>query len=196
MARLPLLQIAAWIAALVAAALVAFYLMIDSAFNGSLLSRWQQHIEYARTHTVLDKPQMLDGVLFPAETEIAWADDFRRVMTGASLRRPADILGVRTGHLQRDGDGGWIIMMLDARELDGWPCAEGQIQLTAAGRLEDCVLSGTTLWRGWTLPERTSVGPRASSNAVRFDLPYKSICNCPGLLRDQPVRSCASSWEG
>ena len=144
MAWLPLLQIAVWAAALAAAALVAFYLVVDNAFNGSLLSRWQQRIEHARTHTVLDKPQMLDGVLFPARAEIAWADRFHRRMTGASLRRPAEILGVRTTYLRRDKQGGWIIAMLDAREFDGWPCAEGQIQLTAAGRLQDCVLSGTT----------------------------------------------------
>ena len=179
MAWLPLLQIAVWAAALAAAALVAFYLVVDNAFNGSLLSRWQQRIEHARTHTVLDKPQMLDGVLFPAGAEIAWADRFHRRMTGASLRRPAEILGVRTTYLRRDKQGGWIIAMLDARELDCWPCAEGQIQLTAAGRLQDCVLSGTTSWQGWTLPERTSVNPLPSINAVRLTLPFKSPLNMP-----------------
>ena len=179
MARLPFPQVAVWVVALVAAALVALYLVVDNTFNGSLLSRWQQRIEHARTHTVLDKPQMLDGVLFPAGAEIAWADRFHRRMTGANLRRTAEILGVRTNHLRRDGDGGWVIAMLDARELEGWPCAKGQIQLTAAGRLQDCVLSGTTSWRGWTLPERTSVSPLPSINAVRLTLPFRSPLDMP-----------------
>lgn len=171
MARLPFLQVAVWI---VAAALIALYLVVDSTFNGSLLSRWRQRVEHARTHTVLDKPQVLDGVLFPAGAEIAWVDSSHRRMAGASLPRAAEILGVRTTYLRRDGEGGWIIAILDARELDGWPCVEGQIQLTAAGRLQDCVLSGTPSWRGWTLPERTSVNPLPSINAVRLTLPFRS----------------------
>ena len=179
MARLPFLQVAVWIVALAAVALAALYLVVDNAFNGSLLSRWQQRIEHARIHTALDKPQMLDGVLFPAGAEIAWEDRFHRRMTGASLRRPAEILGVRTNYLRRDEESGWIIVMLDARELDGWPCAKGQIQLTAAGRLQDCVLSATTSWRGWTLPERTSVNPLPSIDAVRLILPFRSPLDMP-----------------
>lgn len=179
MARLPFLQFAVWIVALVAAALVALYLVVDNTFNGSLLSRWRQRVEHARTHTVLNKPQVLDGVLFPAGAEIAWADSSHRRMAGASLPRAAEILGVRTTYLRRDGEGGWIIAMLDARELDSWPCAKGQVQLTAAGRLQDCVLSGTPSWQGWTLPERTSVSPLPSINAVRLTLPFRSPLDMP-----------------
>ncbi len=32
--------------------------------------------------------------------------------------------------------------------------------------------------------------------AKDFDVPFTNNRNCPGPLRDQPVRSCASSWEG
>ena len=176
------LRVAASVVVLAGAALVVFYLVVDNVFNGSLLSRWQQRIEYARTHTVLDKPELLDGVLFPAGTEVAWADRLHRDMTGASLRRPAEVLGIRTNYLRRDGEGGWIVAMLDARELDGWPCASGEIQLTAARRLQDCELSGTTSWRGWTFPEGTSVNPLPSIKAVRLTLPFRSP-------RDMPLES-------
>lgn len=175
-----ILRIVAWVAALAILAAAALYLWALNAFTeGTFYSRWQRRIKHARTHTVLDRPLVIDGVLFPAETEIAWEDASHTRMVGARRAVPAEILGVRTSYLRRDSEGGWIISMDGARELDGWPCGEGQIQLYAAGRLQDCELSRTTSWRGWTLPVGTSVNPLPSINALRLTLLFVSPSDMP-----------------
>lgn len=163
----PSRRVLAWVvAALLAAPLLVYGLLVTDV----LLSRWRNRVEYARTHTILDQPMTLDGAVLPAGAEVEWEDRSRSHITGARLPRPAEILGVRTSYLRRDGDGGWIISMLESRELDGWPCAEGMVQLTAAGHLCDCALSRATSWQGWILPERTMVNPVPSVRAVRLTI--------------------------
>lgn len=198
----PSSHIVAWVVASVAAVLVAPYLLVYGSFAADmLLSRWQQRIEYARTHTTLDRPMTLDGAVLPVGAEVAWEDRSRSRITSARLRTPAEILGVRTSYLWRDGDGGWVVSMLEPRELDGWPCAEGHVQLTAAGGLRDCALSRATAWQGWTLPERTAVNPLPSVRAVRLTLPYVTMLDMPlvspvvgGLPWDVALNEDGSPW--
>lgn len=173
-------RVIAWVAALVAATLIVLTFLAYEAFApGTLLSRWRDRIEHARTHTILDRPMTFDGAVLPAGTEIAWADRTRGRVSGASLRQPAEVLGVPTRHLYRDGDGGWVIYALEPRELDGWPCAAGHTQMAATGRLLGCTLSRATSWQGWTLPEHTSVDPLPSIRAVRLTLRHATMLDRP-----------------
>ena len=126
----------------------------------------QRRIERARITTVLGQPQVLDGVLFPAGTEIVWEDPSHRRVAAARLPLPAEILGVRATALLRVSEGGWIVSLAEAREIDGWACVEAEVELTATGRLWDCELSGTLSWRGWDLPGRTGVRPRPDLHQV------------------------------
>lgn len=173
-------RVVVWIAAIAVMVLVALFIIADNAFKqGTLLSRLQRSIEYSRISRVLDRPRVLDGVLFPAKTEIVWEDPSHRRVVAARLHSPAEILGVRATNLRRVVEGGWIVSLAEAREIDGWPCAQGEVELTAAGRLWDCELLGTPTWRGWTLPERTGVRPRPDIHQVWLTLPFASPLYMP-----------------
>lgn len=176
----PSLRVVFRIAAIAVAVLVALYLVASSALTqGTLLSHWQRRVEMVRIHTVLDRPQVLDGVLFPAKTEIVWEDPSHRRVVAARLHSPAEILGVRATNLRRVVEGGWIVSLAEAREIDGWPCAQGEVELTAAGRLWDCELLGTPTWRGWPLPGRTGVRSRPDIHQVWLTLPFASPLDMP-----------------
>lgn len=173
-------RVLVWIAAIGAVTLFALFIMVDEAFKpGTPLSRWQRRIELARITTVLRQPQVLDGILFPMGTEIVWKDPSHRRVAAARLPLSAEILGVRATALRRVVEGGWIMSLAEAREIDGWACARGEVELTAAGRLWDCELSGTRSWRGWTLPERTGVRPRPDLLQVWLTLPFASPLDLP-----------------
>ncbi|TPG55972.1 hypothetical protein EAH89_13640 [Roseomonas nepalensis] len=177
----PLLaRILVWIVAIAVVVLLACIIIIDEAFKpGTPLSRWQQRRETARITTVLERPQVLDGIPFPARTEIVWEDPSHRHVAAARLPLPAEILGVRATTLRRVSEGAWIVSLAEAREIDGWACVEGEVELTATGRLWDCELSGTPSWRGWTLPERTGVRPRPDIHQVWLTLPFASPLDMP-----------------
>lgn len=180
MSRSLILRWAACLAALAAAALLGPPLLGFSAFVADeALSRWRHRVEWNRTHATLAQPLTVDGAVLPAGAEVEWDYPSQSRVAGAHLPQPVEILGVRTVHLYRDGDGGWIIYALEPRELDGWSCAEGHVQLTAQGRLRGCALSRATSWRGWALPERTQVDPIPSIRAVRLTLPYSTPLEMP-----------------
>lgn len=170
----------ATIAAIAVVALLAFLIMVYEGFEpGTPLSRWQRRIERARITTVLGQPRVLDGILFPARTEIVWEDPSHRRVAAARLPFPAEILGVRATALRRVLEGGWIVSLAEASEIDGWACVEGEVELTEMGRLWDCELLGTPSWRGWTLPERTGVRPRPDLQQVWLTLPFASPFDMP-----------------
>lgn len=180
MNRTTVLRVLAGLAVLAAAVPIALYAVgIGIYVADQALSRWRDRAEWARTHTTLAQPITLDGAVLPAGTEVEWEDHSHSRITAARLPEPAEILGVPTRYLRRDGDGGWIVAVLGTREIDGWPCAGGEVQLTAAGRLGDCVLSRATTWQGWTLPERTAVHPVPSVHGVNFGLPWKTPLEMP-----------------
>lgn len=173
-------RVVAGVLAVAVVALGALYLIAESAFKqGTLLSRWQQRIETARVTTVLDRPQELDGILFPAGTEIRWEDPSHRRVAAARLPSPAEVLGVRATNLRRVVEGGWIVSLAGTSGIDGWACAEGEVELTAAGQLSDCELSGTPTWRGWDLPPRTAVRPRPDLREVWLTLPNVGTWDTP-----------------
>lgn len=173
-------RILVWIAAIAVVVLLALLIVVDEAFKpGTPLSRLQQRIERARITTVLDRPQVLDGILFPTRTEIVWETPSHRRVASARLRSPADILGVRATYLRRIAEGGWIVGVAEATEIDNWPCAKGEVELTAAGRLWDCELLGTPSWQGWALPEHTGVRPRPEIHQVWLTLPFASPLDMP-----------------
>ena len=173
-------RVIAGVCGLAVLVLVALYLLADSAFTqGALLSRWQRRIEMARITTVLDRPEVLDGVLFPARTEIVWEDSSHRRVAAARLPSPGEILGVRATNLRRVVEGGWIVSLAGASEIDGWACKDGEVELTAVGQLVDCELSGTPTWRGWDLPPRTSVRPRPDLREVWLTLPNVGAWDTP-----------------
>ena len=180
MTWLPSSRILIRIAAIGVVVLVALFLIADNAFKqGTPLSRLQRSIEYSRISRVLDRPQMLDGILFPAKTEIVWEDPSHRRVAAARLPSPAEILGVRATNLRRVVEGGWIVSLAEASEIDGWPCAKEEIELTSAGRLWDCELLGTPSWQGWNLPERTGVRPRPEIHQVWLTLLFASPLDMP-----------------
>lgn len=182
---LPSSRILVWIAAIAAVVLLALFIIADEAFKqGTPLSRLQRSIEMARITTVLGRPQVLDGILFPARTEIVWEDPSHRRVAAARVNSPAEILGVRATSLRRVREGGWIVELAEASEIDGWPCSGGSVELTAAGRLRDCELLGTPTWRGWTLPLRTGVRPRPDIHQVWLTLPFAFPLDKP---LDSPV---------
>lgn len=169
-----------WTLSLVALALIAPPLLVVGLFVGErALSRWRERAEHARTHTTLDRPMTVDGAVLPAGAEVAWEDRTRSRVSGARLHQPADILGVRTSYLYRDGDGGWIIYAQEPRELDGWPCAEGHTHVAATGKLHGCAISRAMSWCGWTLPERTVVHLLPFVHAVQLSLPYVTMLDMP-----------------
>ena len=178
-------RVVSGVLAVAAVALAALYLVAGSALKqGTLLSRWQQQIETARVTTVLDRPQELDGILFPVGTEIRWEDPRHHRVAAARLPSPAEVLGVHAANLRRVVEGGWIVSLAGASVIDGWACAEGEVELTAAGRLSDCELSGTPTWRGWDLPPRTGVQPRPDLRKVWLTLPNIGAWDTP---LDSPV---------
>ncbi|MCR0983113.1 hypothetical protein [Roseomonas populi] len=162
-----------WVASIVAAGLLALYLLVYEAFQpGTPLSRLQRRIEMARITTVLDRPQVINGFPLPAGTEVVWEDPSHRRPQAATLRTPTEILGVRATGLLRVVEGGWVVGLADAQEIDGWTCAKGEVELTTAGRLRNCELSGTPTWRGWRLPPHTSVQPRPELHQVWLQLDF------------------------
>ena len=175
-----ILRVLAGLLGLAAVVLAALYLVVASAFpDDTPWARWQRRMETARVTTVLDRPQVLDGVLFPAGATITWEDPSHRRLVAVRLASPTEILGVRATDLRRVVEGGWIVSLATVTEIDGWICARGEVELTTAGRLWDCRLSGAPSWRGWSLPERTSVQPRPDLREVWLTLPAVGAWDTP-----------------
>lgn len=98
---------AARVVATAGAALLALPAMGFGAFVADeALSRWRHRAEWTRTHTVLTQPMSLDGAVLPAGTGVEWLDHAHSRITAARLPQSAEILGVRTRYLRRDGSGG------------------------------------------------------------------------------------------
>lgn len=174
------LRLLAGLLVLAAVVLVALYLVAANVLTqGTPWSRWQQRVEMARVTTVLDRPQVLDGVPFPAGTEVVWEDPSHRRVVVARLPLPTEVLGVRATYLRRVVEGGWIVSLAGTTEIDGWTCAAGEVELTTAGRLWNCRLSGAPSWRGWSLPEGTDVQPRPNLREVWLTLPAKGAWDTP-----------------
>ena len=171
---------AARVAAIAGAALLIPPAMGFAAFVADeALSRWRRRVERAETHTVLTQPMVLDGAVLPAGTEVEWLDRSHSRIILARLPQPAEVLGVRTRYLRRDGDGGWIVALQGPHEIDGWPCTDGEVQLSAAGRLRGCALARPTPWQGWTLPERTEVHPMPSRHVLHLTVPWSTPLEMP-----------------
>ena len=167
------LHILVLVAGIVAAVLLALYLLVYEAFQpGTPISRLQRRMEMARVTTVLDQPRVINGFPLPAGTQVVWEDPSHRHPQAATLRAPTEILGVRATGLLRVVEGGWVVGLAEAQEINGWACAEGQVELTTEGRLRNCELSGTPTWRGWSLPPRTSVQPRPDLHQVWLQLNF------------------------
>lgn len=169
-----------WIAIAAAAVLPALWLIAYEVFQpGTPLSRLRDAIERSRTTTVLDRPQVIDGVPFPARTEIVWEDPSRRRVRAASLPPPGEIFGVRATGVRRVAEDRWIVSLAGAQEIDSWSCKDGEVELTAVGRLMNCELLGTPTWREWNLPEHTSVQPRPDLREVWLTLPFVGAWDKP-----------------
>ncbi|MBO1080000.1 hypothetical protein [Roseomonas haemaphysalidis] len=104
----------------------------------------QQRIEIARLTTILDRPRVINGFPLAAGTAVVWEDASHRRPQAATLPAPTEVLGVCMNGFLRVVEGGWVVGLADAQTIDDWTCAKGEVELTAAGRLRNCELSGTS----------------------------------------------------
>ena len=163
---------------------LAFAMMLPGA--GRLVI-WQQkrqeHADYARyeeaTNSTLDAPQMIDGFLLPAGTQVHWMEPAHEHLRDAWLEQPAPAAGLTlNGYLARETDG-WTVTLSEDGAVEGWLCQAKFVRLDSGRHLAQCSMAADTIWKGWQLPRDTLVEIREPDGLVGLVLPRGTTLNVP-----------------
>ena len=143
-----------------------------------LIQAWnaaQRRAVVARLHTITQTETVIDGITIPAGTQVTWTDASHTGLYAAFMRQPTTVFGFSTQYIHRDEElrrkHEWNIVLEQAKEISGWPCAVGDVRISPEGALRWCKLSRQAEWKGWTLPEKTGIELHGQDGSLKLSLP-------------------------